>query len=78
MLLTTLFHVGTGVPWAFVRGGAKDSERLHLRQMLKLLPQRVMLLADAGFTGYELLSALLGNGNSFILRVGANVRLRLD
>lgn len=77
MLLTTLFHVGTGVPWAFARGGAKDSERLHLRQMLNLLPRRAMLLADAGFTGYDLLAALLANGNSFVLRVGANVRVGL-
>ena len=34
-----------------------------------------MLLADAGFTGYELLKALMDRGNSFVIRVGANVKL---
>ena len=75
MMLTTIFHLGTGVPWAFMHGVAKAVERLHLREMLCLLPAGAMLVADAGFTGYELLSALAANGNPFIIRVGANVTL---
>ena len=36
---------------------------------------RALLLADAGFTGYELLKELMGSGRSFIIRAGGNVRL---
>jgi hypothetical protein len=83
--LTTIFHVGTGLIWDFRRGDARASERAHLLEMLDTLPPDAMLLADAGFTGYELLARILhgdddgggggGGGRSFILRVGANVRL---
>jgi hypothetical protein len=75
-LLTVLFHVGSGLPWAFARGGARDSERSHLLGMLDALPAGALLLADAGFTGYELLRAVMaGGGRSFVIRVGSNVRL---
>lgn len=75
-LLTCLFHVGSGLLWGWVRGGiAGSSERGQLRQMLGLLPKNAMLLADAGFHGYDLLRALLDHGNSFLIRVGANVTL---
>ena len=75
MLLTVLFHAGTGLPWAFARGGARSSERSHLLAMLDTLPPNAMVLADAGFTGYDVLKAVLGGGRSFVIRVGSNVRL---
>ena len=75
MLLTLLFHVGSGLPWAFVRGKATDGERSHLLAMLDTLPKQAMLLADAGFTGYPLLSEVIGSGRSFLIRVGSNVQL---
>ncbi|MFW6061203.1 MAG: transposase [Planctomycetota bacterium] len=61
--------------WDWRRGGGKEAERNHLRQMLGTLPAKALLLADAGFTGFDLLWALQSNGTSFILRAGANVRL---
>lgn len=75
MVLTTVFHVGTGVPWAFLRGPARSSERSHLLEMLKTLPGRSMVLADAGFTGYDVMSRILSDGHAFVIRVGSNVRL---
>lgn len=75
MLLTVLFHAGSGLPWAFARGDARDGERSHLLQMLDTLPLNALLLADAGFTGYDLMKAVLGGGRSFVIRVGSNVRL---
>ena len=74
-LLTLLFHVGTGLPWSYVRGKATDSERSHLLQMLETLPKNAMLLADAGFTGYDLLAGVIKSGRQFLIRIGANVRL---
>lgn len=73
--VTTVLHVGTGLIWDWRRGGGKEAERNHLRQMIATMPAKALLLADAGFTGYELLRELLSNGMSFILRAGGNVRL---
>jgi len=73
--LTTLWHMGTGLPWSWKIGRSTDAERTHLRDMLCLLPDNALLVADAGFTGYELLRDILAGGRSFLIRVGANVRL---
>jgi hypothetical protein len=73
--ITLIFHVGTGMIWDYRRGDACASERAHLLEMLATLPKDAMLLADAGFTGYEFMSSVIASGRSFIIRVGANVRL---
>jgi len=73
--LTTLWHMGTGLPWAWRIGRSTDAERMHLRSMLHLLPRNALVVADAGFTGYELLRDILMGGRSFLIRVGSNVRL---
>lgn len=75
MLLTTLFHLPTGLPWAWRRGAGNDSERGHLLEMLPLLPPETLLIADAGFAGYRMLCLLLDAGHHFVMRVGCNVRL---
>jgi hypothetical protein len=75
MLLTTMFHVGTGLPWAFKRDGAKGSERSHLIEMLCLLPKEAMVVADAGLQGYDVFNDVLNSGRSFLFRVGSNVQL---
>jgi hypothetical protein len=74
-LVTVLFHVATGLLWAWRRGRGDAAERTHLREMIDLLPARTLLLADAGYTGYELLKSLQAAGHDFIVRVGANVKL---
>jgi hypothetical protein len=74
--LTCLFHVAVGMLWGWRRDGIEgDGERTQLKSMLDLLPTDAMLLADAGFSGYDLFKALLDRGNSFLIRVGSNVKL---
>jgi hypothetical protein len=73
--VTTLLHLRTGMVWDFMTGPARSSERSHLRQMLRTLPENSLLVADAGFTGYDLLSEIQAQGHSLLIRVGANVRL---
>lgn len=73
--VTTVLHVGSGLIWDWRRGGGQESERNHLRAMIAGLPKGALLLADAGFTGYELLKELMAGGRSFVIRAGANVRL---
>ena len=73
--LTTLWHVGTGLPWAWRIGKATDAERTHLRDMLCVLPENALLIADAGFTGYDLMKEILAGDRSFLIRVGSNITL---
>ena len=75
MLLTTIFHLATGLLWAWRRSAGNDSERGHLRELLPLLPPETLLIADAGFVGYAMLCLLLLAGHHFVMRVGCNVRL---
>jgi hypothetical protein len=75
MWLTTMFHVGTGLPWDWRIGASDSSERDHLRQMIGQLPAAALIAADAGFVGYETWSAILDSGRHLLVRVGANVRL---
>jgi hypothetical protein len=75
LFLTTLWHLGLGLPWDYRVGPGTASERRHLEQMLADLPPQSLVVADAGFVGYDLCRRLLKARHSFLLRVGANVRL---
>lgn len=74
-LLVTLFHVASQLPWAWRRTRGDGSERDLLLSMLPELPERTLLLADAGLVGYRLLTRLQDGGHAFIVRVGRNVTL---
>lgn len=75
--ITTVFHVGSGLTWDFRTGGSGASERGHLLEMLDTLPGGpcTMLLADAGFVGYDFFKSIIESGRQFLIRVGANVKL---
>jgi hypothetical protein len=73
--LTTLWHVGLGLPWDWRLGPSESSERAHLLEMLPSLPPEALITADAGFVGYDYWKAILDSGRQFLIRVGSNVRL---
>jgi hypothetical protein len=75
LFLTTLWHMGTGLPWDFRIGPGTASERRHVEDMLADLPPQSLVVADAGFVGYDLCTRILAAQQSFLLRVGANVHL---
>jgi Transposase DDE domain len=75
LFVTTLLHMGTGLPWDFRIGPGTASERRHLEDMLPTLPTRSLVVADAGFIGYEFCRRILAAQQNFLLRVGANVYL---
>jgi hypothetical protein len=75
LFVTTLLHMGTGVPWDFRIGPGTASERRHLEDMLADLPRQSLVVADAGFTGYDLYRRISAARQNFLLRVGANVHL---
>lgn len=73
--LTTLHHLRLGLPWALRVGPGTDSERAHLRDMAHELPSGSLLVADAGFVGYDLCRSLLARKQHILLRVGGNIHL---
>ena len=75
LFLTTLWHMGLGLPWDFRIGPGTASERRCLEDMLPELPDDALVVADAGFSGYDLYHRLRGARRSFLLRVGSNVHL---
>ena len=72
---TMLWHMGTGLPWDFRVGPGTDSERKHLESLIDDLPQGSLLIADAGFVGYELCRKIHRSGQFFLFRVGSNITL---
>ncbi len=78
LYVTALVHLRLGVPWAWRLGLSTASERLHLLQLLPLLPAAALLVADAGFCGFALTQQLVQQRVPFLLRMCANVTLQVD
>jgi len=73
--LTLMWHVGLGLPWAWKTGPVDSSERAHMREMLPLLPEKSLIVADPGFVGYDNWREIGDAGHAFVIRVGSNVKL---
>jgi hypothetical protein len=76
--LTALVHLRTGLLWSWRVGAGKASERRHLLTLLPTLPANALVVADAGFTGYELARSLMQKGVSFLVRLGGDVTVYTD
>ena len=73
--VTAVLHLGLGVLWSWRLGGGAASEREHLRLLLATLPRGALLVADAGYVGYELMAALQAAGVAFLLRLSSRAPL---
>lgn len=73
--LTTLWHLGIGVPWDWRVGPGGSDERGHLRRMLHRAPPGALLVMDSGFAKYALLQRIIAGGRHVLVRVGGNVTL---
>jgi hypothetical protein len=69
--VTALVHLSLGLLWSWRLGKSTASERHHLVELLPTLPRRALLIADAGFIGYELLKKLVNNQVSFLIRLSS-------
>lgn len=78
MMTLLLVHLGVMLPWCFGVGGARVSERSLLRASLETLPENALLVADAGFTGFDLIGELLARGSHVLIRVGRGACLLKD
>jgi len=76
--VTAVVHLTTGVPWSWRLGKGNASEREHLRQLLRTLPGRALVIADAGYHGYDLAAAILASGASLLIRMSSKVHLFVD
>jgi hypothetical protein len=75
LCLTSLWHMGSGLPWSWRIGRADSCERYHLRDMLAELPTGSLLVCDAGFAGYNLLRQMRRRQLHLLVRVGSNIHL---
>ena len=73
--LTVLWQMGLGLVWDWRHGVTGSNEREHLLEMLDDLPERSLLVGDAGFQGFRYWSELQRRKLAFVIRVGQNVRL---
>jgi hypothetical protein len=73
--LTLLWHVGTGLPYNWRIGPSDSSEREHAQSMFKELARKALIVADAGFIGYDFWLSMLEAKVDFLVRVGGNVTL---
>ncbi len=67
--LTALVHLRLGVPWAWRWGKGTASERDHLRRLLSVLPADALLVADAGYVGYDSIRTPLEREVCFLIRM---------
>ena len=73
--LTALVHLRSGVLWSWRLGKGTASEREHLRRLLPTLPRGALVVADAGYVGYELARALRAARVDFLIRVSSQAAL---
>jgi Transposase DDE domain len=73
--VTALVHLPLGLLWSWRLGNGTASERDHLRQLLATLPRQTLLVADAGYVGYQLLQELRDAGHSFLIRLTSRAPL---
>lgn len=73
---TSIVHLALGIPWCWRFGrGKKPSERKHLMQMIPQLPKLALIVADAGYVGYEVTRVLMEANVWFLIRMSCNATL---
>jgi hypothetical protein len=76
--VTWLVHLPSGLIWDWRQGPGTSSERQHLQEMLPDLPASPLLVADAGFGGFDLWWELVHSGVDFLIRCVSNTTLLSD
>jgi len=70
---TSIVHLTLGFPFCWRLGkGGKASERSHLMHMLRWLPACALIVADAGYVGYEVAATMILAKVSFLIRMSSN------
>jgi hypothetical protein len=70
---TSIVHLTLGFPFCWRLGkGGKASERSHLMHMLRWLPTAAMVVADAGYVGYDVAARMIASGVFFLIRMSSH------
>ena len=73
--VTTLVLLPLGLVWSWCWGKGTASELEHLRRLLPTLPRRTLVVADAGFLGYDLFRAIAAAPAAFLVRLSSRASL---
>lgn len=73
--LTALVHLRLGIPWAWRWGKGTASERGHLLHLVATLPAAALVVADAGYVGYDVARALMAAEVRFLIRMSSHATL---
>ena len=76
--VTWLVHLPSLLVWDWRQGPGDSSERRHLADMIADLPPDALLVADAGYVGFDLMKRLAEAGVDFLIRCGSNVHLLVE
>jgi hypothetical protein len=69
---TSIVHLTLGFPFCWRLGkGGKASERSHLIHMLSWLPRLALIVADAGYVGYEVTATMIQANVFFLIRMSS-------
>ena len=69
---TSIVHLTLGIPFCWRLGkGGKASERSHLMYMLRWLPAAALVVADAGYVGYNVAATMILANVSFLIRMSS-------
>jgi hypothetical protein len=75
IFVTALVLLPLGVVWSWYWGKGTASEIHHLRRLLPTLPRRALIVADAGYLGYELFRAIVAAQAAFLVRLSSRAYL---
>lgn len=79
LYLSAVVHLTLGIPWCWRWGrGGKSSEREHLSHLVKHLPAAALLVADAGYMGYEVMRGLMNKNVSFLIRMSSQATFNVE
>jgi hypothetical protein len=76
--ITWITHLRTNLIWDWRQGPGHSVERVHLRQMIRSLPKPLLLVADAGFGGFDLLWSLSRARIDFLIRCAGCTTLLVE
>lgn len=78
VLLTKFWNIALQTPWHWSIGGAETDERGECMKAIKTLkfPKDTLIVADAGFIGYQLWRSFAATKLTFLVRAGSNVHLK--
>jgi hypothetical protein len=75
LYVSALVLLPLGLLWSWRVGKGTASEHEHLTRLLPTLPERALVVGDAGYLGYDLYQSILGAKAAFLARMSSRAYL---